>query len=127
MLLPPIAAASAVAGVYDAKEAEMPSIEVGGSSSSELMDEGDHSKINSFLEDTARESHSSFHRSFSLEEEDQGGGVDNNGEGNNCNHSMLETADMSLSVTSTTTTSNPFARGKNEDLTSTGIQKKISQ
>ena len=110
-------------------------------------EEGQHYyKIQSYLEESARDSHSDFHRASSMEEAvadvDHG-----NNNGNNIRYenefenpsldndagavlhqNMLGTGDLNQMLEETTVAvgTNPFASGENEELTSTLIQQKIS-
>jgi len=80
-----------------------------------MDDTNGYQQIQSFLEETARDSHSEFHRSSSIE-------ADNDS-------TMLETGDMALmsSIVSEYEGTNPFGtHGECEDLTSTAIVKKTS-
>ena len=110
---------------------------------SDSTDEHPYSKIQSYLENSARESHSSFHRTSSLkdelDEESEDGGESEVGEvgeansGENKDQSfdqMLDTGDMSCTLTTVNESSsiNPFAtNGDCEELTSTGIQKRLQE
>jgi hypothetical protein len=110
-------------------------------------EEGQHYyKIQSYLEESARDSHSDFHRASSMEE--AVANVDHgNNNGNNIRYenefenpsldndagavlhqNMLGTGDLNQMLEETTVAvgTNPFASGENEELTSTLIQQKIS-